>query len=415
MEQLGEDQSTRAAARMRSCLPLLQQSLKTLWLSLTTDSALCLGSRNTINGRSNKFERLLELLDEIFTSNHRGYRGIVFVEQVALVSPLASQNDEYFENSSSLTSIHSGAIAGTGAQTNNDRQVRLDSFRLGETQILVATATLEEGVDVSECAFVIRFNALATTKAHIQGSGRARHSNAHVYYFENNPDQERQKEGIMTSVARDVSLQLSGAQLKKSSSLMNVAVDDRHPYPFGCRRVITGVSSSSSPIPGEVSVYNCKQILNQYCSMTLGQSISPKAQLYEYQAPADTAGFVRQSQQQRKVLLSVRYPTPSGWQVKNSKDYTSFWSSDINLDLVFGEEERIKKKSGPEREEMLFVYIVVVELRERGFLNAHNKPCTNDADFLFHVKRNCPVKKNQQDGSSLSASVIISLKNNRLY
>jgi hypothetical protein len=267
-------------------------------------------------------------------------------------------------------------------------------------------------VDVSECAFVIRFNPLATTKAHIQGSGRARHSNARIYYFENDPDRERQKEGFMTSVARDASLQLSGAALTKSSTLMNVAVRDRHPYPFGSRHrdSLSSFSSPSPPLSGEANVYNSKQILNQYCSVTLGQSISPKTHLYKYETPTTpTLGLFGQKQSQgRKVLASVRYPTPSGWCFKTSADYKSFWSG-VDTDVVFGEEERIKKKTASEREEMMFAYVVVVELRKKEFLDSHNKARTDDADFRFQIKRNCPV---QQQSSFANE---ISWKSNRVY
>ena len=41
-------------------------------------------------------------------------------------------------------------------------------------RVLVSANAVEEGIDVSDCEFVVRFNPIQTTKSHIQGSGRAR-------------------------------------------------------------------------------------------------------------------------------------------------------------------------------------------------------------------------------------------------
>jgi hypothetical protein len=175
---------------------------------------------------------------------------------------------------------------------------------------------LEEGIDVSECAFDVRFTSISTTKAHIQGSGRARHPVAEIFYFENNPVVERQKEAHMREVAKDKSLSLSATELQSAISSMSVSVDQRHPYPF-----------SSAPSEGQVSVFNCKQLFNQYCAMSLRVPVRPKVDLYLY---TNKPG-------EQKVLSSVRYPTPSGWMSVSTSDYQNF-----------GRESTLRKSSHPD-------------------------------------------------------------------
>jgi hypothetical protein len=217
-------------------------------------------------------------------------------------------------------------------------------------------------------------------KAHIQGAGRARHPNAVIYYFENNPAQERQKEAAMTATAKNTSLSLSPSELQSAISSMCVSVDQRHPYPF---------AASNAGDCGDVSVFNCKQIFNQYCSITLGKSVRPKVDLYTYANKPGT----------QKILSSMRYPTPHGWQSMTETDYMLFWSG-VDLEQRVFSPDRIKRKSCSEKEEMCFVYIVVVELRERGFLDRHNRPL-----FRFETKRSCPLTGAVPSGISIKNTV----------
>jgi endoribonuclease Dicer len=368
-----EEQDKRGlscARRMLGGIPALRAELKQLLLRLKEDPE--------IHGAApipNKLEKLLSLVVELFTMHDDSHRGIVFVEQVALVSSLA----KVMNGSLAKHGIFCGGVAGTGHQNENDRQSQLDKFKKGEIQLLVATATLEEGIDVSECAFVVRYTSIATTKAHIQGAGRARHPEAEIYYFENNPVVERQKEAQMRKVAKDTSLSLNAAELQSAISSMSVSVDQRHPYPF-----------SSAPNEGQVSVFNCKQLFNQYCAMSLGVPVRPKVDLYRYaNKPGD-----------QKLLSCVRYPTPSGWMSISTSDYKKFWSG-VDLEKIFSP-DRVKKKSSSEKEEMCFVYLVVVALRENGLMDVHNQ---GKPSLLFDTKRNCSLDSNSPDDISIKNTV----------
>ena len=141
-------------------------------------------------------------MENEFSTNGASHRGLVFVQQVALVSPLA----KILNDAMASEGIKCGAVAGTGSQTELERKKHLDMFRDGELRLLAATAALEEGIDVSECAFVVRFTCVTTTKAHIQGAGRARKENCRIFYFENDPLVERQKEASLVAAASNTNL-----------------------------------------------------------------------------------------------------------------------------------------------------------------------------------------------------------------
>ena len=365
------EESVAYAQRLKDNVPFLRREMDGLSSRLRCDNLIASAPL-----QSNKLKKLTMLIKEILQDKPSSHCGIVFVEQVALVSALAKQLNEFFGSSTtarcggSSLFAQCGAVAGTGYQTQADRQTQLDAFAQGKIRILVATAALEEGIDVPDCAFVIRYSTIATTKAHIQGSGRARHPNGEIYYFENYPAAEQAKESAMLSTARNTSLAMSDGEMQQEITRMNASVEMRHPYPFSGQQ--TGDPCDDD---GVVNVFNCKQILNQYCSMALGKSISPKNELYLYQQSARDS---------RKILTRIRYPTPTGWLEMTEADYKTFWKG-VEMDQVF-DVGRSKKKTQSEREEMTFVYVVVVNLRERGWLDVHNKP---EKRCLFDIKRNC--------------------------
>ena len=86
--------------------------------------------------------------------------------------------------------------------------------------MLVSAAALEEGVDVAECGFVVRDTYVATTKTHVQGSGRARRPDSVVYYFENDPYLEQEREKDLKAVAKNEELSMSKTKLASSASFM---------------------------------------------------------------------------------------------------------------------------------------------------------------------------------------------------
>nr|AVK59458.1 Dicer-2-PA [Nezara viridula] len=66
----------------------------------------------------------------------------------------------------------------------------LKKFNMGETNILVASDVIEEGIDVKNCNFVIKFDYPKTTRSYIQSKGRARHKDSKYIVFAPNENSD---------------------------------------------------------------------------------------------------------------------------------------------------------------------------------------------------------------------------------
>nr|BAW35366.1 Dicer3 [Locusta migratoria] len=92
--------------------------------------------------------------------------------------------------------IHPDFVVGFAAQQytkENDlekkrNQEALDRFKAGETNVLVSSDVLEEGVDIPMCNTVIRFDPPKTFRSYVQSKGRARHKSStfHILMEEGN-------------------------------------------------------------------------------------------------------------------------------------------------------------------------------------------------------------------------------------
>jgi endoribonuclease Dicer len=381
------DQARQNAARIiTAAIPSVQRECQVLLNRLRADRTLA-----ALPARNNKLRKLVALLDQI-KEQHGGdhqYRGIVFVEQVALVSPLANEL-----NRSNLTA---GAIAGTGHQVDRDREAQLRDFRTGQIFALVSTAALEEGIDVPECSFVVRYSAFATTKSHIQGAGRARNHCGTIYYFANAVDVEQQKAAFLEATAKDTGLSLALSELHVLANVMGGTIPGRHPYPFATTGAAAAVVARGDNLgdttAGIVTVFNGKQIFNQYCSKVLGQSVSPHLHLYSFD----------NNNSNRPSIERVRFPTPRGWRSVDRQQSTLFWHN-VPLDKLFPP-NRSKNLTTAEKAELCIVYVVVITLRELGLLDRHNRPhqTVTTGDVVRHV---CPLDRFETAAITIKSMVL---------
>eukprot|EP00667_Euglena_gracilis_P017753 EG_transcript_18749 len=211
-----------------------------------------------------KYHRLVELLQKLEGAGgeEEGLAlGVIFVQQIMTSYCLPNMLNETFGRLI--------AVPVNGPMPPEEQRQNLEAFRKKDVRILVATAALEEGLNVPECSWVIRFDRLSTTKQHIQGSGRARNQQAQIYLFENNADEEERKRRLLEHVATDHQLAASEAQL----------LDGRKPLNF-----IAGQHPFIHPTTGaRFDVQTCLPILYEYCQITLRQALQPDKTLYVYE------------------------------------------------------------------------------------------------------------------------------------
>jgi len=305
---------------------------------------------------SGKAAALLQLLETLFQGEDgRGdFRGIVFVTQVALTMPLAHLLTEHFGKNQAV--VRAGAVSGTQSMADAKRDHEMERFRKGELNVLICTSALEEGVDVSDCAFVIRFNRFSTTKSHIQGAGRARRSDAKIFYFDNDPHEEEGRARLLAVVAKDDSLRLTEAERSERRQEATFAVEGVYPfYP------------PNAGTKAEVNLYNCLQMVYEYCAKTMGQSLNPE-DLFTY----DEKVICDYPRQVRKFITEVKYPSPEGFLKVTLEKVNGRWG-DTKLETVL-DPNRSKNMKQDDKDKRRFLYVVAIEMHERGLLDGNNQP-----------------------------------------
>ncbi|KAI7469452.1 P-loop containing nucleoside triphosphate hydrolase protein [Hortaea werneckii] len=137
---------------------------------------------------SNKAVNLVDLLCRQ-ASPH--FRGIIFVEQRAVVSALI----QLLRNSQNVAAnFNIGGFVGTSNHANRRSSVAdmteakvylqdLEAFRKGQKNLIIATNVLEEGIDVSACNHVICFDMPKNLISFVQRRGRARQEGSKYFLF----------------------------------------------------------------------------------------------------------------------------------------------------------------------------------------------------------------------------------------
>lgn len=147
----------------------------------------------------------------------RNGRTLVFVEQVCFVLPVAAMLAAHLKEPVKH-------VSGAQSMLRETRDANVGAFRTGECRILVATAALEEGLDVPDCDCVVRYDSFSNVKSHLQGSGRARQLGSEVFYFDNSPEEEDKRTATMMGAGH------LGASTQASTSVEQPGTGEGHEW-----------------------------------------------------------------------------------------------------------------------------------------------------------------------------------------
>eukprot|EP00931_Biecheleriopsis_adriatica_P074785 TRINITY_DN48783_c0_g1_i1.p2 TRINITY_DN48783_c0_g1~~TRINITY_DN48783_c0_g1_i1.p2 ORF type:complete len:341 (-),score=72.59 TRINITY_DN48783_c0_g1_i1:157-1179(-) len=227
-----------------------------------------------------------------------------------------------------------------------DQNRAIESFRVGQVNVLVATDTLQEGIDVPDCEWVVRFDEFTTTKAHIQGSGRARSLKAQIYYMANDPDMEQCRAAMMTQVARDTHV--------VATEQRRQVVDDKEQRRIASSR---GVHPFEEPGCQPVHFFNGLEVVYNWCQQLLGQAFVAD-DIFSYSEEGD--------------LLSLQVPGPSGNENLDAAEVDHHWGA-LRLEDAL-DKKRLRNFSSKEKERRRALFVMAVTLRRKGYLDESNEP-----------------------------------------
>jgi len=60
--------------------------------------------------------------------------------------------------------------------TKNEQEKVIKRFKTGEKNLLLATSVAEEGLDINDCNFVIRYDMMGNEISAVQSRGRVRYA-----------------------------------------------------------------------------------------------------------------------------------------------------------------------------------------------------------------------------------------------
>lgn len=162
------------------------------------------GPRRIIHYSTSKVLELFKLLNNFKKDN----LALIFVERKTTAKVLYYVLDDIAASIEEYKNIKADFIVGVNSNPYNitreyilERKKNhkiLKKFNMGETNILVASDVIEEGIDVKNCNFVIKFDHPKTTRSYIQSKGRARHKDSKYIVFAPNLNSDSFKKNYNT-------------------------------------------------------------------------------------------------------------------------------------------------------------------------------------------------------------------------
>lgn len=131
-----------------------------------------------------------------------------------------------------------------------------------------------------------------------------------------------------------------------------------------------------------MNLFNGLEIFYQYCQKVLKQSFEPDSTLFVW----DEAIISEFPFEERKVLVSVMFPSPSGFQHVSISEINAFWGEKSVAEIACA--SRIARMSNVDREKRRSAFVVVVILHKLGLLQPSNEPTTT---AINETALACPI------------------------
>ena len=268
-----------------------------------------------------------------------------FVRSVALTRQETSQKSQRMVDSEKRWCRHKETIART-----------LDGLRSHEYNLLIATAVVEEGIDIQTCNFVVVLDRLKSLKSYVQMKGRARQQNAALFVFED---------------------ELSSGSLSQNketeSRLCDFLIERENATPIN---LFNGLQSTQPITPfsnflhlSDIEIAAVRE--GRYCTATAKLPMrDAKSLLYQF---ANTQPMDALARSSRRAYMNYLPYFEDEKNVLRMPAYIcgSSYLKEVVLPLEFA--DRSKK----EREQLL-CFLACIRLHKQGLLNDRLKPLSKD-------------------------------------
>lgn len=199
---------------------------------------------------SEKMKRLLNLLLD-YNNPNRNLAGIVFVEQRAICKVLCKWLQKLKEIDEQYEFLQTDYIVGEAVRPGfankiavkaaEQQRETLNKFRRSDINLLIATSILEEGLDVSQCNLVVRYDGVNTYRQWVQSQGRARSKEGKFVIFTESASETKQKSDDFKAVAKKLQLECQSVKrtYRPSTSIGEILPVDEMPliHPVTLARV----------------------------------------------------------------------------------------------------------------------------------------------------------------------------------
>lgn len=148
-----------------------------------------------------KLVKMQEIITDHVLADDENGRGIIFVKTRELAKALVT----WMRETEPLRKLHATEFVGQaaslteGGMTKRRQKDALHYFKGGQHKLLVATSVAEEGLDITQCKLVIRYEYVTNEIVRVQSRGRARAKDSHYFVLtsEGSPIVDKEEKNAM--------------------------------------------------------------------------------------------------------------------------------------------------------------------------------------------------------------------------